>query len=303
MSDLIISKHNDLIDNFIFNASERELQILNYAVAKTNPYWDNRNLVYVLSVADITKTFKTKSKSVYKEYRDAMARLMQKTYSYKAGNEIIKENLVNQVVTRENDDDYIRFRFNDYISQRIGGLTEFFLSYDIKHIANFKSRYAFMLYEYFKMSLDQYHKALGERSYHKEMSVAEFKEKLDIGDKYERFFHLEEKVLKVAKDNINKHSDIRISYKVKRKGRTPTHIVFTAQYKSNQSPQQLKQDPTIANQCEIELEPKTDLQKAIKSSVEAKNREAERRAEEYMNSLTPERRAQLEKIKNSKMEI
>lgn len=298
MSELIVSKHNDLIDNFIFNASERELQILNYAVAKTNPYWDNKNLVYTLSVADVTKTFKTKSKSAYKEYREALARLMKKDYSYRVGDKIVKENLVNQVVTDVKDDDFLQFRFNDYISQRIGGLTEFFLSYDIKHIANFKSRYAFMLYEYFKMNLDQYHKALGERSYHIKMAIDELREKLDLVDKYKVFAEVERNVLIKAKDNINAHSDIRISYKITRKAKTATHIVFTAQYKANQSPQQLKQDPTIANQAEFELEPKADIQKALQASIEAKNAEAKRQADEYWNSLTPERRAQLERIKN-----
>ena len=42
MSELTVCKHNDLIENFIFNATELELQILNYAVAVTNPKWENK---------------------------------------------------------------------------------------------------------------------------------------------------------------------------------------------------------------------------------------------------------------------
>ena len=72
MADLIIYKHNELIDNFIFNATESELQILNYAVAITNPFWETSHLVYQISVSELVKTFKTKSKNSYKLYRDSL---------------------------------------------------------------------------------------------------------------------------------------------------------------------------------------------------------------------------------------
>jgi plasmid replication initiation protein len=54
--------------------------------------------------------------------------------------------------------------------------------------------------------------------YQKEFLVNEFKEKLDISDKYQIFSKLELGVLKPAKLNINKHSDIHIEYRVKKKG-------------------------------------------------------------------------------------
>jgi plasmid replication initiation protein len=296
---LVISKHNDLIDNFIFNATEAELQILNWCVAKSNPFWENKNLVYRIDIPELVKVYGTKSKNIYKLYREALIRLMDRKYSfYPEKNIKITENLVISVTENMSDNSYIEFTFNRYISERIGKLQDFFTSYNIKHIANFKSRYAFLLYEYFKMNLDQYHKALGENSYHIKMTVDEFREKLDLVDKYKVFAEVERNVLVKAKDNINAHSDIRISYKITRKAKTATHIVFTAQYKKNQSPQQLKQDPTIANQAEFELEPKADIQKALQASNEAKNAEAKRQADEYWNSLTPERRAQLERIKN-----
>ena len=97
MGDLIIYKHNELIDNFIFNATEKELQILNYAVAITNPSWDNKNLVYEITVSELVEQYKTKSKSAYKEYREALLRLMKRDYLYTVDNEIHTENLVTRV--------------------------------------------------------------------------------------------------------------------------------------------------------------------------------------------------------------
>ena len=231
MGDLIIYKHNELIDNFIFNATEKELQILNYAVAITNPSWDNKNLVYEITVSELVEQYKTKSKSAYKEYREALLRLMKRDYLYTVDNEIHTENLVTRVTRKIDCGNWLKFRFNDYISQRITNLQGLFTKYDIKHIAMFKSRYAFMLYEFCKMNLGQIGYTKKDEEFSKTFTVQDFKERLDITSKYKEFFNLENKVLKIAKENINKHSDIKFSYRVKRKGRTPVAITLIAKYK------------------------------------------------------------------------
>jgi plasmid replication initiation protein len=231
MSDLIIYKHNELIDNFIFNATESELQILNYAVAITNPSWETTHLVYQISVSELVATFKTKSKNSYKLYREALERLMKRDYVYKIKNKNYKENLIIRTATKDDDNDWLEFKFNEYISQRISNLQGLFTKYDIKHIAMFKSRYAFMLYEFCKMNLGQITNQNKDIEFSKSFTIQDFKERLDIADKYKRFNQLEEKVLTTAKNNINKHSDIKFSYRVKRKGRTPVSITLIAKYK------------------------------------------------------------------------
>jgi plasmid replication initiation protein len=231
MADLIIYKHNELIDNFIFNATESELQILNYAVAITNPSWETTHLVYQISVSELVNTFKTKSKNSYKLYREALERLMKRDYIFKIDNKNYKENLVIRTATKDDDNDWLEFKFNEYISQRIRNLQGLFIKYDIKHIAMFKSRYAFMLYEFCKMNLGQVISQNKDGEFSKSFTIQDFKERLDIADKYKRFNQLEEKVLTTAKNNINKHSDIKFSYRVKRKGRTPVSITLIAKYK------------------------------------------------------------------------
>jgi plasmid replication initiation protein len=231
MADLIIYKHNELIDNFIFNATESELQILNYAVAITNPSWETTHLVYQISVSELVSTFKTKSKNSYKLYREALERLMKRDYVYKIDNKHYKENLIIRTATKDNDNDWLEFKFNEYISQRISNLQGLFTKYDIKHIAMFKSRYAFMLYEFCKMNLGQITSQNKDGEFSKSFTIQDFKERLDIADKYLVFAELERNVLVRAKENINKHSDIKFSYRVKRKGRTPVSITLIAKYK------------------------------------------------------------------------
>ena len=231
MTDLIIYKHNELIDNFIFNATESELQILNYAVAITNPLWETTHLVYQISVSELVSTFKTKSKNSYKLYREALERLMKRDYVYKIDNKNYKENLIIRTATKDGDNDWLEFKFNEYISQRMSNFQGLFTKYDIKHIAMFKSRYAFMLYEFCKMNLGQITKQNKDKEFSKSFTIQDFKERLDIADKYFVFAELERNVLVRAKDNINKHSDIKFSYRVRRKGRTPVSITLIAKYK------------------------------------------------------------------------
>lgn len=230
MSKKIICKQNDLIDNFIFNATESELQILNYAVAITNPSWENKNLVYRIDIPKLVATYKTKSKNTYKLYRDALSRLMKREISFYVGNKKYTQNIVIEYIEDMEDTSYLVFKFNEYVSTRISNLKGLFTQYNIKHIANFKSRYAFLLYEYFKMKLGQ--QTQENTDYKKEFLITDFKEKLDISDKYKIFAKLELGVLTPAKKNINKHSDIHIEYRVKRKARTPIAIVFKARYKN-----------------------------------------------------------------------
>jgi plasmid replication initiation protein len=156
---------------------------------------------------------------------------MKRDYVFKIDNKNYKENLVIRTATKDDDNDWLEFKFNEYISQRISNLQGLFTKYDIKHIAMFKSRYAFMLYEFCKMNLGQVTSQNKDGEFSKSFTIQDFKERLDIADKYKRFNQLEEKVLTTAKNNINKHSDIKFSYRVKRKGRTPVSITLIAKYK------------------------------------------------------------------------
>lgn len=91
--------------------------------------------------------------------------------------------------------------------------------------------------------------------YKKEFLIAEFKEKLDILNKYKVFAELERRVLKPAKENINKHSDIQIEYRVKRKARTPVSIVFKARYKNKSDKLKSLQTESFELVKEVESQP------------------------------------------------
>jgi len=242
---LIVTKSNDLIENYIFNATESELQILNYAVSRLNTLEDNKNVISTLYIKDIASTYKTKSKNNYELYKSALFRLMKREYVYyDKNNKKHTENLVIRVTEDLSDDSYLVFKFNDYVSQRLSNLKKLFTSYDIKNIAMFKSRYAFMLYDIFKMKLSQSE----NRIYHLNISVDDFRKNLGVSDKHKLFSDLKRAVLEKAKDSINKHSDITISYQEIKTGKKVTHLKFIVKYKK------ITKVEKIEEQKELKLE-------------------------------------------------
>ena len=225
--ELLVVKDNELIENFIFNATELELQILNYAVAVTNPYWEAKDHIYRISIPELVATYKTKSKNAYKVYREALERLQIRTYRYHNGVKEVTENVLRKIMRDTTDNSYLEICFNDYIATRLNNLKGLFTQYDIKNISKFSSRYAFIFYEFFKMKLDK----SVEVSYLHQTSVNALKDNLSIQGKYLVFAELKRNVIDRAKTQINKHSDINLDYQVIKTGRTPTHIKFIAKYK------------------------------------------------------------------------
>lgn len=230
MSDFIVTKSNELIESYIFNATELELQILNYAVSTLNPQWENQHVIFRITISELVKTFNMNSNNAYKVYRDALVRLMDKKYTFKPKDGVERiENLIIRV-DKPSTNDWIEFKFNEHISHHLSNLKELFTSYDIKHIAHFKSRYSFMLYEAFKMNLE---KNKNLNYWAKEISIQKLRKNLDLTKKYSIFRDLRLHVLSKAQFDINQHSDILMDFEIKKTGRTPTSIIFKVKRKTD----------------------------------------------------------------------
>lgn len=252
-SDLTIVKDNELIESFIFNATELELQILNYAVAVTNPYWDKKDHIYKISIPELVSTYKTKSKNAYKVYREALERLQVRTYKYHNGVKEVTENVLRKIMRDTTDNSYLEICFNDYIATRLNNLKGLFTQYNIKNISMFSSRYAYILYEIFKMNLDK----VKERQYIQKTDISSLKENLNLIGKYKLVADLKRKVLDKAKNQITKYSDINLDYEIIKTGRTPTHIKFTAKYKKTKHSKIESKQSIVEHQASLPLEART----------------------------------------------
>jgi plasmid replication initiation protein len=111
---------------------------------------------------------------------------------------------------------------------KIDGFEQYFTSYHLKKTADFKSVYAVRLYE-----LLMQWKSVGTTPAYE---LERLRGQLGIGvNEYTRMEAFKRRVLDIAVDQINEHSDLIIKYEQHKKGRSISGFSFNFKYKRNQS--------------------------------------------------------------------
>jgi plasmid replication initiation protein len=110
-----------------------------------------------------------------------------------------------------------------YLSQ----LSREFTQYKLEHVSRFESMYSLRLYEL----LMQWIK-IGKR----DIEIDWLKVQLQVDDKYDRVTFLQKRVINVAVDEINQHSNIWVKYTKRKAGRVITHFLFTFGLKEPEKP-------------------------------------------------------------------
>ena len=112
----------------------------------------------------------------------------------------------------------IKIVFTSDVIKYITRLEEEFTSYQLEKVANMTSSYAVRIYE-----LLAQHREIGNRT----LNLKWLREKLQIGqDEYKLTADFKKWVIEVAIDQINKHSDLTVSYKPLKTGRAITDFAF-----------------------------------------------------------------------------
>lgn len=111
----------------------------------------------------------------------------------------------------------VQLHFAPEILPYISEIRAQFTSYSLESVCGFSSTFAIRLYEI----LEQYRR-LGKRT----ASVDDLRRWLDCADTFDRFSDFERWVIKVGVDQINEHSDLRVTYRKIKQGRTVSHIEF-----------------------------------------------------------------------------
>ena len=116
---------------------------------------------------------------------------------------------------------------------RIDGAEDFFTSYLLEQTTSMTSNYSVRLYELLVQWKKRKHTPVFE--------LEKFRQQLGLGvDDYERMGDFKKRVLDLAVDEINKKSDLKVSYEQKKKGRKIVGFEFKVVTKNK--PKQAKQD-------------------------------------------------------------
>lgn len=135
----------------------------------------------------------------------------------------------------------IKIKLDEYLVPYLFELQERYLSYGLKNILNFKSKYSIRFYELLKAQYDMMRSVYGKKRY--ETPIVEWVLDLDElkhilmldtdeeKDKYKNFKDFRKKILEVAQKEINTLSDMRFNFEPITKGRKTVKVKFSIKFK------------------------------------------------------------------------
>lgn len=239
-------------DNALINASYTlglvEQRLILLAIVVIREHTHNMQLDYIAFNKPITITaesyinaFGVAPSTAYETLKDACKSLFSRQFSYHEPRE--KGKVAYKTTRWVSDIAYIdnsatvEFTFAPAVLPLIVHLEKHLTSYELKQVANLTSGYAIRLYELL----------ISWRSVGKtpEMDLLEFRKKMGVLEsEYPRIDNLKRVVLESAIKQINKHTDISVTYEQHKTGRSITGFSFKFKQKQKKESQTIEhKDP------------------------------------------------------------
>jgi plasmid replication initiation protein len=236
-------------DNALINASYNlelvEQRIVLQAIVKareTETGFDTKTPVFI-HASEYEKQYNVTKDGAYKALKDAVLSLFERQFSYREINERGNtENVRSRWVSEVRYVDAeatVKLIFSPAVASMCSRLERHFTSYDLDQIAGLSSKYAVRLYE-----LVIAWKATSKTPVFK---LQDFRDKIGLLDEneYSTMSNFKKFVLDLAVDQINEHTDIKLTYEQHKTGRTITGFSFKFKQKVKQQKieQQQQRDP------------------------------------------------------------
>lgn len=256
MNSKRITKSNAIV-NASYRFSLNELRILLYGLSHIDPRADEFPMFYRVRVKDLADFYDIGEKdrgSFYDNIKEALiTKFWNREFSYydEDRGEVVKRTFLIEVAHGRKDGT-LAYEYNPKIKKELQKLSKRFTSYFLSNVAGMKSAYAVRIYEISVMCLNASKKPKTTFS----RTIKDLKHTLGISDKYKRFCDFKPSVLEIAKRDINRHSDIRMAYKVIKQGRSPHEIEFTVSRKPklDQAPLALPETQTAVAVVDVQAE-------------------------------------------------
>jgi plasmid replication initiation protein len=144
----------------------------------------------------------------------------------------------------------IKIVFTAEVIKYITRLEKEFTSYQLEKVGNMTSAYAIRIYEI----LAQY-KQIGSRS----LNLKNLRELLQIGqDEYKLTADFMKRVLDIAVEQINRHSDLNVKYEAKKTGRAITDFAFKIKEKDIKKKSKILTDQQLREELEAKGQQRID---------------------------------------------
>lgn len=249
MSNLVV-KDNRLIEaSYSLGLVEQRLMLLAIIGARETGEGVTPETLLTVRAEDYAKHFGVERQTAYQALQEAVETLFNRratvdVYDTRRGK--MRPMVVRWVTAMQYEEQQacVTLRFGIEVVPLITRLEQNFTSYELQQIAGLKSAYAIRLYEL----LMQWKAAAKTPVF----ELQQFRNQLGVGLEYSRIEAFKRRVLDVAVDQINAHTDITASYEQHKAGRTITGFSFKFKQKKTDAvapfakkPKQPKK-PTLA---------------------------------------------------------
>ncbi len=223
-NDLLITRHNGLIEG-CYKLTLDEQRLLYLCMVQLDP----RKIIpkdnsFTVSAKDFAEVFPIDERSVYGQLESASKSLAERWL--KTPNGKYREQFRWVFGVRYHDKEgKVTLGFSPWVIPFLTDLKEQFSSLKLSQVTCLKSIYSIRLLEF----LTQF-KSTGKFV----IDVEEFKKRLDIQNEYQRFYNLKMRVIEPAVKELQSKSNLNISWKTIKAGRTIKKLEFRFNEKSPQ---------------------------------------------------------------------
>lgn len=243
MKDLVV-KHNALTTaSYSLALTEQRLILLAIVDARRSGQGINANDPLVIAASDYAQQFGTTRQASYLALQEATETLFNRYFRYqeivKGQRKEVKSRWVSRVAYVD-DLAQVELTFAPDVVPLITELERNFTHYAIEQISNLSSTYAVRLYE-----LLISWRGTGSTGI---IELERLRNQLGVAEnEYKRMHHFKARVLDLAINQINTHTDITATYQQHKKGRRITGFSFNFKFKKTKIPPQSKHHYTRAD--------------------------------------------------------
>lgn len=225
----MVAKSNRLIEtSYRLTMVEQQLVLFAICQARDQQVGLSKGSLVSIDAKAFAEQFGLNPARVYEQMKDAVGALWNRhieihdTHPKSGKPRVIKTRWVSEIAYIDGAG-IVEFAFADRVVPYITRLELEFTTYRLTCIAKMTSIHAVRIYEL----LLQY-AGIGQRKF----DLSELKEILGISNEYRVIKDLKKRVLDVAVQQINDHSDLKISYSNMKTGRAVTGIIFSIRRKT-----------------------------------------------------------------------
>ena len=212
----LIVKSNQVIQKSRYHLTIQQQKLILYLISKIRST-DTEFKEYIFDLKDVCKVLGVSVDGTnYIRFKDSLKRIADTSFWLEIDGKDRLYRWIDDIEINRNETQ-IKIKLDEHLKPFLLQLKERFTYYQLENVLCFDCKYSFRLYELFKSY---------EFKTNLTISVDELKRYLMAENKYDRFTLFKTNVLNKAIDEINKYTDINVSYKLIRENRIIKYIDF-----------------------------------------------------------------------------